>query len=220
MAYRFKSEGITALMKQIAKLDDKAEFIASQALFDGAGVVAAEINKQAKSIQTAPFKYAKPGETRMPSPEEKEIITNNGAVGIAKFRRNLGSVDTSVGYNGSGYAPVTWNHMNSMARTNYKATPFKGNDVTASSTLKWLRNQGGSEKYGISATIGKGDQDMKPVGVVANSINSGTSFMKKQPFMRKAFTAAKPRCEAAIIKRAESLLDTILNEKESGGKSA
>ena len=207
-------------MKQIAKLEDKAEFIASQALFDGAGVMAAEINKQAKSIRTAPFKYARPGETRMPSPEEKEIITDNGAVGIAKFRRNLGSVDTSVGYNGSGYAPVKWNHMNSMARTNYKATKFKGNDVTASSTLKWLRNQGGSEKYGISATIGKGDQDMKPVGVVANSINSGTSFMNKQPFMRKAFSAAKPRCEAAIIKRAESLLDTILNEKESGGKSA
>jgi hypothetical protein len=220
MPYRFESEGVAEIMKQVKALEDRSDMIAAAALYDGAAVMASEINKSAKSIKTAPFKYAKPGETRLPSPEEKEMITNDGAMGIAKFRKNLGAVDTSVGYNSSGYAPVKWNHMSSKARTNYKNVTFKGNRITASSTLKWIRDQGGSKKYGLSANIGKGAENMKPIGVVANSINSGTSFMKKQPFMRKALKAATPKCEAAIIKKAESLIEAILKENETGGKSA
>ena len=220
MAYRFESEGVADLMKQIKALEDRSEMIAAAALYDGAAVMAKEINASAKKIKTAPFKYAKPGETRLPSPEEKEMITSDGAMGVAKFRKNLGAVDTSVGYNSAGYVPVKWNHMSSKARTNYKNVTFKGNNITASSTLKWLRSQGGSKKYGISENIGKGAENMKPIGVVANSINSGTSFMKKQPFMRQALKAATPKCEAAIISKAESLIDSILKDKEIGGKTA
>lgn len=220
MPYRFESEGVSELMKQIAGLEERAEMVAAASLYDGAAVMVKAIDESARKIKTEPFKYAGPGETRMPSPEEKEMITSSGAMGIAKFRKRLGAVDTSVGYNSSGYAPVAWNHMSSKARTNYKDVAFKGNNITASSTLKWLRDQGGSNKYGVSANIGKGAQNMKPIGVVANSINSGTSFMKKQPFMRKAVKAATPECEAAIIKKAESLIETILNEKATGGKTA
>jgi len=220
MPYRFESEGVADIMKQCKELEDKAMFIASQALYVGAGIMAAEINKQARSIKTAPFKYAKPGDVRLPSPEEKEMLTGSGAMGIAKFRPRLGAVDTSVGYNSAGYVPVKWNHMSSKARTNYKAATFKGNAITASSTLKWIREQGGSAKYGVSADIGKGAQNMKPIGVVANAINSGTSFMKKQPFMRKALRAATPQCETAIIKTAERLIDSLTKEQNIGGKSA
>lgn len=220
MPFRFKSEGVANVMKQIKELEERSYMIASAALYDGAAVMVKEIEASARKIKTAPFKYAKPGETRLPSPEEKEMITSAGAYGIAKFRKNLGAVDTSVGYNGAGYVPVKWNHMSSKARTNYKHATFKGREITASSTLKWLRDQGGSAKYGISADIGKGAQNMKPIGVVANSINSGTSFMQKQPFMRNAMKAAKPKCEAAIIKKAESLIEAILKENESGGKTA
>ena len=222
MPYRFESEGVAEVMKQVRALEDKAYMIAAAALYDGAGIMAAEIENQAKKIRTAPFKYARPGETRLPSPEEKEMLLSSGAMGVAKFRKNLGAVDTSVGYNGAGYAPVKWNHMSSRARTNYKQASFKGHEITASSTLKWLRDQGGSKKYGISADIGKGAQNMKPIGVVANSINSGTSFMRKQPFMRTAVKTAKPKCEAAIIAKAESLIEALLKENESvtGGKTA
>ena len=52
MPYRFESEGVTELMKQCKGLEDKADFIASQALFEGAAVMAAEINKQVRSIKT------------------------------------------------------------------------------------------------------------------------------------------------------------------------
>ena len=61
---------------------------------------------------------------------------------------------------------------------------------------------------------------MKPIGVVANSINSGTSFMQKQPFMRKALKAATPKCEEVIIKTAEQLIDSIIKEQDIGGKTA
>ena len=220
MPYRFKSEGVADLMKQIGGLEERAEMIASAALYDGAAIMASAIEENAKKIKTAPFKYAGPGEKRLPSPEEKEMITNSGAMGIAKFRKRLEAVDTSVGYNRSGYVPVEWNHMSSKARTNYKNATFKGNSITASSTLKWLREQGGNAKHGISADIGKGAQNMKPIGVIANAINSGTSFMDKQPFMRKAVKAATPQCEAAIIKKAESLIQSIIKENTTGGKTA
>lgn len=38
----------------------------------------------------------------------------------------------------------------------------------------------------------------KPIPQIANAINSGTSFMEKQPFMRKAFSQSKGPAEAAI----------------------
>ena len=37
-----------------------------------------------------------------------------------------------------------------------------------------------------------------PVPMIANAINSGTSFMKKQPFLRKAFSQSKSKATAAI----------------------
>ena len=44
---------------------------------------------------------------------------------------------------------------------------------------------------------------MVPVAKIANAINSGTSFMPKQPFIRKAATKGKARAEAAIVKTIE-----------------
>ena len=222
MPYRMKTEGIGEAIEMLKQLDDKAYFVASQALFEGAQIVANAVTAEAKKIKTAPFHYAAvEGATkRLPSPEEKDIVTAQGAMGISRFRKRVGAVDTSVGYNGSGYAAVNWNHMSSKARTNYKNATFKGRDINASSTLKWLRDQGGSKKYGISKDIGKGAQNMKPVGVIANAINSGTSFMEKQPFVRKAFNNSSRKAEKAIVERVKSLFDKIINERSIGGKTA
>ena len=44
MAYRFESEGVADLMKQIKALEDRSEMIAAAALYDGAAVMAKEIN--------------------------------------------------------------------------------------------------------------------------------------------------------------------------------
>ena len=53
-------------------------------------------------------------------------------------------------------------------------------------------------------------QNAKPIGAIANAINSGTSFMQKQPFMRKAFTKSKSKAietiEAALEKRINEMI--------------
>lgn len=50
----------------------------------------------------------------------------------------------------------------------------------------------------------------KPIALIANSINSGTSFMERQPFLRKTFHTKKRAAEAAIeagIAKRESEFD-------------
>ena len=213
MAIQMKIDGMEEISKMLEELEEKAPFVASQALYKGAGEMADAVSKAARGIMTAPFKFAKPGETRLPSPEEKQILLDDGAMGIAKFDKNGAEVNTSVGYNGSGYARVTWNHMSSSARTNYKEVSLKGHEANASSFLKALRKAGGGN-------IGKGAQNMKPIGVIANSINSGTSFMKKQPFFRKGAQDGAKKAEQTIIETVERLFNEIIRKNQSGGKSA
>ncbi len=64
----------------------------------------------------------------------------------------------------------------------------------------------GYQNAGYASLNGK----TKPVPLIANAINSGTSFMQKQPFMRKAFSQSKGPATAAIengIKAREDELD-------------
>lgn len=134
MAYQMKVDGMTEISDLLDRMEQEAPKVAAGALYEGAGIMADEIKKGAESIQTAPFQYTKNG-TRLPSPEEKAIVTAASA-GIASFSKNGTEVDTSVGYRNAGYADLN----------------------------------------------GK----QRPIPVIVNSINSGTSFMKKQPFVRKA----------------------------------
>ena len=213
MKITMQDEGLEAFSRMLAELGDKANFVASHSLFEGAGVMADAIADEARNIRTEPFKYAKPGDMRLPSPEEKAVLTDAGAFGIAKFERKGDEIQTSIGYNGSGYADVDWNHMSSGARTNYKAVSLKGHDSYASSFLRALRRAGGG-------SIGRGAQNQKPIGVIANAINSGTSFMRKQPFIRKGFNKGKQPAIEAIVATAERLFNEIISKNEAGGKSA
>lgn len=209
MPYTMKIDGIEEISKMLNEIGDKAEFVAAQGLYQGAGEMAQAISKAADAVKTEPFKYASHGETRLPSPEEKAILQANGAMGIAKFDKNGSEVTTSIGYNGTGYATVKWNHMSSSARTNYKAFSLKNHSANSSSFLKKLG-------------LGKGSQNVKPIGVIANSINSGTSFMKKQPFFRRGMNAGKKTAESKIVETIKYLYDQIIqkNEDKSGGKTA
>ena len=139
-------------------MENEAPAVASRALYEGAGIMSQEIKKQAEQIKTAPFKYAKEGDSRLPSPEEKEIVLGAGA-GIAKFDKNGTEVDTSVGYRNSGYAELN------------------GKTV--------------------------------PVPLIVNSINSGTSFMKKQPFVRKAANTGGKKALEAMTKSIESAFENM-----------
>ena len=157
MAINMKVEGLLGLSEQLAQLGEDAQSVASSSLYEGAGIMATEIQNGAEGIKTAPFHFAVFG-TREPSPEEKEAIL--GAVGIAKFEKNGAEVNTSVGYGNTGYAMVA----------------------------------------------GK----RKAIAQIANAINSGTSFMNKQPFVRKAATSGGKKAGEAITKSIEDKFNAIM----------
>ena len=160
MAMTIKTEGLTEVSEMLTRLGAKAQDVASGALFDGAGVVADAFTAAVNSIQTAPFKYARPGHTRLPSPEEKQALI--GRVGIAKFKVNGSETDTVIGI---------------------------------------------SEKAGYTMVNGQ----KKAVRLIARSINSGTSFMQKQPVFRKAKTQCQQTAIKAIEDKAEKMFDEIIN---------
>ena len=182
-------DGMAELSEMLTEMEEKAPGIAARALYQGAGIMADAMKKEVQNIKTAEFKYAKNGEQRLPSPEEKAALAE-APLGIAKFSKNGVEIDTSVGFNQAGYVNVNFRHMSSSARTNYKDVRFKGKGINASSTLRFAGNK---EK----------GQNMKPVGVIANAINSGTSFMTKQPFVRKAAKAGGTKAMQAMKESIE-----------------
>lgn len=50
----------------------------------------------------------------------------------------------------------------------------------------------------------------KAVRLIANAINSGTSFMVKQPIFRRAASKAKGAASAAIVGKADQLISEII----------
>ena len=158
MAITMQIEGLAGLSEQLSQLGENAAGVASQGLYEGAGIMADEIRSEAGNIRTAPFHYAV-FLTRDPSPEEKAAVAEAG-VGIAKFDKNGSEVSTSVGYRNAGYTTIR----------------------------------------------GK----VKPIPQIVNAINSGTSFMKKQPFVRKAATSGAKKAEAAITQTIEQKFNEII----------
>lgn len=80
---------------------------------------------------------------------------------------------------------------------------------------KFIKN--GSEVntlIGISSAAGYADigGHKKAVRLIARSINSGTSFMDKQPVFRKAKSSSQGAATAAIISKAEKLLEELTNK--------
>ena len=189
MPYEMKIDGMAEISETLSKLEEQAPAVAAKALYEGAGIMADAMRSEIDKIKTAEFKYAKNGEKRLPSPEEKQAL-DEAPVGIAKFDKNGVEMDTSVGFQQAGYVNVNFRHMSSSARTNYKNVRFKNHDVNASSTLRF-------------AGVKSKGQNMKPVGVIANSINSGTSFMTKQPFVRKAAKAGGTKAMQAMKESIE-----------------
>lgn len=158
MAMTMKTEGLTELGEMISQMADRAEDVATGALFDGAAVVADEFRNAVGRIAVEPFRWGTQTKPRYPSPEEKAAL--QGKSGIATFRKNGSEVDTLIGITGSaGYV-----------------------------------NIGGKPKA---------------VRLIARSINSGTSFMVKQPVFRRAKSSSTGRAKAAMVAKAEEMLQDM-----------
>ena len=161
MAYKVSTSGIKGLTDMLKNAGDAAHDIAAESLYEGAGVMADAVTRAVDSIATEPFQYAAGGHKRLPSPEEKALL-ESAEKGVAHFRDNGGSVQTSVGLNATGYGQI-------KGRT-------------------------------------------KPVPMIANAINSGTSFMTKQPFYRRAMSQSKGAALSKIEDGIKSRIEKLMND--------
>lgn len=152
-------DGLDALESMLDKAGQDAGHIAAAGLYDGAGVMADRLTAAIDGIRTQPFHYAKDGQKRLPSPEEKAVL-QRARHGVAKFRDSGTSVQTSVGLQNSGYTKM----------------------------------------------VGK---TSVPIPKIANAINSGTSFMQKQPFFRKAVSQGQAQATAAIEQKIKEKAESI-----------
>lgn len=159
MPFTMDVSGMDELEKRLSKLEtEKAQGIAAVALYEGARVTADAVGQAVQGIATKRFKYpAPPGKQRMPSPEEKALL-ENARKGVAKFRKTPMNVNTSVGFQNSGYGELNGKRV--------------------------------------------------PIPMIANAINSGTSFMKKQPFFRRA-TSKNGAAEAAIENKLREEIEKL-----------
>ena len=161
MPYQMQVAGMTEISELLTEMEEKAPAVAARGLYEGAGVMADAIGASAGNIRTAPFRFVREGNSRLPSPEEKEIVVQASA-GIAKFDKHGTEVNTSVGFRNAAYA-----------------------------TLK---------------------NKVVPIPKIVNAINSGTSFMQKQPFVRKAAAQAAPRAMEAIRAAIEADFEAMKNK--------
>lgn len=159
MPFTMDVSGMDELEKRLGQLEtEKAQGIAAVALYEGARVTADAVGQAVQGIATKRFKYpAPPGKQRMPSPEEKALL-ENARKGVAKFRKTPMNVNTSVGFQNSGYGELNGKRV--------------------------------------------------PIPMIANAINSGTSFMKKQPFFRRA-TSKNGAAEAAIENKLREEIEKL-----------
>lgn len=159
MPFTMDVSGMDELEKRLGQLEtEKAQGIAAVALYEGARVTADAVGQAVQGIATKRFKYpAPPGKQRMPSPEEKALL-ENARKGVAKFRKTPMNVNTSVGFQNSGYGELNGKRV--------------------------------------------------PILMIANAINSGTSFMKRQPFFRRA-TSKNGAAEAAIENKLREEIEKL-----------
>lgn len=105
MPFFIQVEGTDELISMLSKLEDRGADIASQALYEGAGVMADAVSGAVQGIATKPFRYVFNGWKRLPSPEEKALLAN-AKHGISKFKKDGAHVQTSVGMQNSGYGQL------------------------------------------------------------------------------------------------------------------
>ena len=105
MPMRLEVSGMTDLLQKMARIGEKADKVAAEALYEGAGVTADTVSQSVRGIDTQPFVKAQGGYKRKASPEEKAILMK-AKMGIAKFKNNGITITTSVGYQNSGYADL------------------------------------------------------------------------------------------------------------------
>ena len=141
---------------------------------------------------------------------------------LAKLGKNAEDVAAKSLYVGAGIVADAF----ASAAKSIRTEPFKGKKdqrlpspeekaaiIGKTGIAKFTAN--GSEVntlIGVSGAAGYADIGGKPkaVRLIARSINSGTSYMPKQPVFRKAKSASQAKAKAAIVSTAEKMLNKII----------
>lgn len=95
-------------------------------------------------------------------------------------------------------------------------SPEEKDAVTGKIGIARFRKNGSEVDTLIGFTKGDGyvmiGNRKTAVRMIARSINSGTSFMKKQPVFRKAVSTAKGAAKAAMIAKADQMIEEITGQ--------
>ena len=95
-------------------------------------------------------------------------------------------------------------------------TPEEKAAVVGATGIAKFRKEGG-EVHTLIGVTGQGggyttiNGQKKAIRLIARSINSGTSFMHKQPVFRRAASQSKGAAVAAIVAKAEELFQEFIN---------
>lgn len=152
--------GLDELIKKMNRLEVDCTLAIEKSLYEGAGVMANAVKSELNAIPID-NRVVHGGEIkRGPSQIEKNGLQSS--FGIAHFRHNLGTIDTSLGFDGR------------------------------------------------SSLITKRWPSGKPNAVIAREVNSGTSYMQKNPFMARARRKGKQACEAKMKQTFEKEIEKII----------
>lgn len=173
---KFEPGSIAEYIQQLERLYSDSVPIIKEAVYDGAAVVADEIKKNLNSL---------------PVEEARWATSSNPLKGVTQRQKE----DLLDGFGISGFDGVGGQAgTRDLNFVNVKLG-FDGYGRTHSKRYGW------DKSTGKVAAIGK-----LPNALLARSVESGTSFRKKYPFIRTAVNASKLRCENAMEER---ILDEI-----------
>lgn len=151
--------GIDEYLKQLNTLSDTGVGLCKRAVYDGAAVVAQEVQAEVNSLPVMTHNPEK-GESLTVLSYERDGLLEG--LGISKIKDDGGYINTKVGFDG-------YNRLR-------------------------------SKKY----------PNGHPNQMIARSIESGTSFRRKNPFMTRAIRSAKAKAIAAMDARFSEDIDKIM----------
>ena len=142
---------------------------------------------------------------------------------LAQLENEAGNVAAGALYEGAGIAANAFTAATNSIRTEPFWYAPEGKTRLASPEEKEALagkvgiakfDKNGAEVTTIIGISGKAGYEMvngkkKPVLLIARSINSGTSFMKKQPVYRKAKLTCEKAAQDAIVQKAEQMIEDI-----------
>lgn len=163
---RMQIRGLDEYSSAISELGNKTEELTSQAIYNGADVMANAIRSKIESIPAVNENYNrrayKKGYRGKLSEEQKKGLLNS--LGIAKLEKSPTYKNVRIGFDGY-------------------------NDIV-------------TKKY----------PDGQPNQLIARVTESGTSYTKKQPFVRPAVNANKKAVEEKMAETFENGIERIMRE--------